>query len=130
MAAWKSRVRALTSVCVRAVPQVTIALAKRTEAQYQFQAAQIQNQTLLAAAETEAQAIQTRAAAVAKAANMTASVPHARALQVLDKQVEIARAWSNGNARTLVLQGGGGSGGGLPFASISEMADDKEQGQK
>jgi hypothetical protein len=117
--------------------QLTTALARRTEAKYQFEAQQINNQTLLGQAETEATAIRTRAAAVARAAELTASVPHARALQILDKQVEIARAWSNGRATTLVLGSGlpgvgGGSGGGdlgsgpsqqsMPFATVSELA--------
>lgn len=61
-------------------------------------------------------------------------MPHARQLQILDKQIEIAKAWSGGNARTLVLQGGsagmgacgsigggGDSNGSLPFSSIQEM---------
>lgn len=116
--------------------QVTAALARRTEAQYAFQAAQIGNQTILAAAETEATAIRTRAAAVAKAAQLTASVPHARQLQILDKQVEIAKAWSQGNARTLVLQGGqgsagsgGGAGGAFPFASIADLERDQQPQQ-
>ncbi len=91
--------------------------------------------TLIGQAETEATAIRTRAAAVAKAAEMTANVPHARMLQILDKQVEIARAWSNGRATTLVLGSGlPGTGGGsgdmgagprgqsMPFATISELA--------
>jgi len=112
--------------------QVTNALARRTEAQYQFQAAQVQNQTLIARADAEATAIQTRAAAVARAAELTASVPHARLLQILDKQVEIARAWSNGAATTLVL-GSGMPGAGaphniagpsaevMPFASLKDL---------
>jgi hypothetical protein len=113
--------------------QVTAALARRTEAQYAFQAAQIGNQTILAAAETEATAIRTRAAAVAKAAQLTAACAGARQLQILDKQVEIAKAWSQGNVRTLILQGGGsagaagGAGGAFPFASISELQRDEAQ---
>ena len=83
--------------------QLTTALARRTEAKYQYEAQQINNQTILGQAETEATAIRTRAAAVARATELTAGVPHACLLQVLDKQVEIARAWSNGRATTLVL---------------------------
>jgi len=116
--------------------QVTAALARRTEAQYQYQAAQIQNQTLLAAAETDARAIEMRAAAVAKAAALTASVPHACRLQILDKQIEIANAWSHGNATTLVLQQpietGAGAGAAaapsIPFTTISELAANASAG--
>jgi len=123
--------------------QLTNALARRTEARYQYEAQQIANLTLLGQAETEATAIRTKAAAVARAAELTASVPHARLLQVLDKQAEIARAWTNGRATTLVLGAGmtapgtasGGDMGagpasahmgdpvaGLPLTSISELA--------
>lgn len=117
--------------------QLTNALARRTEARYQYEAQQIANLTLLGQAETEATAIRTKAAAVARAAELTASVPHARLLQILDKQAEIARAWTNGRATTLVLGAGAGSIAGdahlpalvnpdptanLPLVSLSELA--------
>jgi regulator of protease activity HflC (stomatin/prohibitin superfamily) len=100
--------------------QLTQALAKRTEALYAQQAAKVNNQTLLMQVETEnravvsradaeARATRTKAEALKYAADMTAAIPHARRLQTLDREADIARAWASGNLRVLVQSKQGGT---------------------
>lgn len=83
--------------------QVTAAIAKRTQAHYGLQAQRIDNQTVIAKAEAAAVAINIEAKAIVAAAKQMEGSSYAQRLKLADKQASIASAWTNGNARTLVL---------------------------